>query len=194
MQVYEVLLIAVALSIDACAITIANCTACKNRISKKAEWSMPVAFAIFQGVMPLLGYLIGFLLKDVISTTSKFISAAIFLVLAIKIIVDAVKERFEKNQLVESCKVHDRVKLSLWVIVVQAIATSIDAFAVGVTFVDLTFPVTIAVLLIAAATFLLVSLALVFGKALGKSFGNYAEWVGAAILLALAIKSLIEAF
>ena len=73
-------------------------------------------------------------------------------------------------------------------------ATSIDALAVGVTLINLTFSVYLAVLVIATVTFILVSIALIFGKTLGKLFGKYAEWVGAIILLALSIKSLIEAF
>ena len=75
----------------------------------------------------------------------------------------------------------------------QGIATSIDALAIGVTMIDLTFSIFIAILVIALTTFILVSIALLFGKKLGKLFGSYAEWVGAGILFILAIKSLIEA-
>ena len=78
-------------------------------------------------------------------------------------------------------------------VLIQAVATSIDALSVGVTFIDLNFSVYLAVLIIAVITFSLVVLALFFGKYLGKLFGKYAEWVGAIILLAIAIKTLIEA-
>ena len=193
MNVYEIILIGIALSIDACAITIANCTSCKNKLTKKIEWSMPVAFAIFQGIMPLLGSLLGYLLKDYFNTITKFISAGIFFILAAKIIIDAIKDKINDQKVVEVCKLERKNKLSLWVVIVQAIATSIDAFAIGITFVNLTFSVAIAVSIIAVVTFALVSLALIFGKKLGKIFGDYAIWVGAIILLGLAIKSLIEA-
>ena len=79
------------------------------------------------------------------------------------------------------------------VLLVQALATSIDALAVGVTLINLTFSVYIAVALIAVVTFIFVSVALIFGKSLGKLFGGYAEWLGAIILFILATKSLIEA-
>lgn len=185
MQVYEIILIGIALSIDACAVTIANCATYKNCLSKKKEWSMPVFFAIFQGVMPLIGYLIGSIFAGIIAPITKFVTAGIFLFLSVKIIIDIFKE--EEN----TCPV---TSLATSMIVLQAIATSIDALAVGVTFINLSFSVLIAVAIISGVTFLLVSLALLFGKTLGKLFGKYAEWLGAGILLALSIKSLIEAF
>ena len=193
MSLLDVILIGVALSIDACALTIANCTSCKGKLTKKTEWSMPVCFAIFQGVMPLLGFLLGSIFKDVIGSVAKFVSAGIFFLLAVKIIYDVIKDKISDKKVVEVCPVNDKKRFTLWIILVQAVATSIDEFAVGITFISLTIPVWIAVLIIAAITFALVSIALVFGKILGKAFGGYAEWLGAAILLALAIKSLIEA-
>lgn len=193
MDVFEIILIGIALSIDACALTIANCTACKNKLTKKAEWAMPICFSLFQGLMPLLGYLIGYLLKDYIGTIAQYISAGIFLVLSIKIIVDIIKEKIQENKVVEVCEIAPKNKLSIWIILLQAVATSIDAFAVGITFISLAFSVFIAVLIVAVITFAFVTLALYFGKAVGKAFGGYAEWVGAIILLGLAVKTLIEA-
>ncbi|MBQ7235940.1 MAG: manganese efflux pump [Clostridia bacterium] len=190
MQLYEVILIGIALSIDACAITIANCTTYKCSLNKSKEWSMPIAFAIFQGVMPLIGYFIGSLFASYIASVSKFVTAAIFLFLAVKIIVDIFKEQNEVFEVDKNAK----SSFTIGVVILQAVATSIDALAVGVTMIDLTFSVFIAVTVIAAVTFALVALALLFGKTLGNLFGKYAEWVGAFILLVLSIKSLIEAF
>ena len=193
MNVYEIILIGIALSIDACAVTIANCTSCKNKLTKKIEWSMPVCFAVFQGVMPLLGYFLGYLLKDYFTSVTKFISAGIFFILALKIIIDVIKDKINDKKVIEVCKLERKNNLSFFVVMIQAVATSIDAFAIGITFVNLTFSVIIAVLIISAITFTLVSLALLFGKKLGKLFGDYAVYLGAIILFGLAIKSLIEA-
>ena len=190
MQLYEVILVGIALSIDACAVTIANCTTYKCSLSKTKEWSMPITFAFFQGLMPLIGYLIGSIFASYIASATKFITAGIFLFLAVKIIIDIGKENCENDEKGATQK----TKFTLGVVVLQAIATSIDALAVGVTMIDISFSIVLAVTLIAGVTFLLVSLALLFGKTLGKLFGKYAEWVGAIILLALSIKSLIEAF
>ena len=190
MQLYEVILVGIALSIDACAVTIANCTTYKCSLTKAKEWSMPIAFAFFQGLMPLIGYFIGSIFASYIASVTKFITAGIFLFLAVKIIIDIGKENCETAEK----NTTEKANFTLVVIILQAIATSIDALAVGVTMIDIKFSIVLAITVIASVTFLFVSLALIFGKTLGKLFGKYAEWVGALILLILSIKSLIEAF
>ena len=193
MGIFDIILIGIALAMDACALTIANCTTYKKDLCKKHEWSMPIAFAIFQGIMPLIGYLIGHAFAGILEPITGYLTAGIFLVLGIKIVVDIIKESKEvsldKNNECD-CK---KSKFTFSLLIFQAFATSIDALAVGVTFVNLTFSVVFAVLIISAVTFILVSAALIFGKKLGELFGKYAEWVGAIILLCLAVKSLIEA-
>lgn len=189
MGILDIILIGVALSMDACAITIANCTAHKNSLTRTKEWSMPILFAIFQGVMPLIGYFIGSIFSEYISSIGKFLTAGIFLFLAVKIIFDILKGDKDDED-----KLENKKKLTLGLIIVQAVATSIDALVIGATFaIDLNMHIIYAVLLIVGVTLILVSLALLFGKTLGKIFSKYAEWVGAGILLILAIKSLIEA-
>ena len=93
MKLYDVILIGLVLSIDACAITIANCATYKGRLNAKKEWAMPIAFALFQGLMPLIGFFVGFLLLDFIAPATKFITSGIFFILAGKIIYDIIKEK-----------------------------------------------------------------------------------------------------
>lgn len=193
MQLYEVILIGIAMSIDACALTISNCTTYKDSLNRKKELAMPITFGLFQGVMPLLGYFIGSLFKSFIGSALKFISAAIFLVLAIKIVVDLLKERNQEIKLSEVKTAKSQTAFTFAILLIQGIATSIDAFVIGITLVSVTFSIYLAVLIIAAVTFILVLLALFFGKCLGKIFGSYAKWLGAAILFALSIKEFIEA-
>ena len=188
MGFFDVVLIGIALSMDACALTIANCTGYKNTLSKKKEWAMPICFALFQGVMPLIGYFIGSLFTTQLSSISGFLSAGIFFILTLKIVIDIIKE----HKSTEECKCK-QCEFSYWVLIVQGIATSIDALIIGVTFVGGSISIYWSVLIIASVTFILVSTALLFGKYLGKLLGKYAEWIGAIILLALAIKSLVEA-
>ena len=190
MELYEIILIGIALSMDACALTIANCSTYKNSLTRQKEWAMPIAFAIFQGAMPLIGFFIGSLFSGVIGAIADFLTAIIFFALAAKIIFDLVKDM--KTEATSTNKSTKTAKFSFTILIIQALATSIDALAVGVTLVNLTFSVFIAVGIIAVITFILVSLALAFGKSLGKWFGCYAEWFGAGILILLAIKSLIE--
>ena len=142
--------------------------------------------------MPLIGFFIGYLFKNYIGSITKFLSAGIFFILAIKIIFDIIKEEKSQTEISQANREKKSAQLTLTMLLIQALATSIDALAVGVTLIGLEFSVFIAVLVIALITFLLVSLALIFGKYLGKLFGKYAEWIGATILLILALKALIE--
>jgi putative Mn2+ efflux pump MntP len=192
MNIIEIILIGVALAMDACALTIANCTTYKKSLTTKKEWAMPIIFAVFQGVMPLLGYLIGYLFSDLLISVGSYLTSAIFFFLSGKIIFDILKES-KQEKACEKCAPVTTAKFTFAVLLLQAIATSIDALAVGLTFVGTNTSVVLAILIISLTTFILVSLALFFGKKLGELFGKYAEWVGAIILFALAVKSLLEA-
>jgi putative Mn2+ efflux pump MntP len=194
MNFFEIILIGLALSMDACALTIANCTTYSDSLNKKNEWSMPIAFAVFQGVMPLIGFFIGSAFSGFIGTIADYLTAAIFFFLSGKIVFDIIKEKKEEKYCpVNSGDKCTTAKFTFSALILQAVATSIDALAVGVTLINLSFSVYLAVLAIAAVTFVLVAAALIFGKSLGKLFGTYAEWFGAAIIFILAIKSLVQA-
>ena len=151
---------------------------------------MPVFFAIFQGLMPLIGFFVGSFFSKYLSAVAGYIVSAVFFALAVKIVIDIKKSKCdEKND-----KVCERKSLSYPMVLIQALATSIDALLIGVTLsIGLTFSIWWAVLLIAGVTAILVSVALLIGKFMGAVFGKYAEWVGAIILFALAVKELITA-
>ena len=194
MQILDVLMIGVALSMDACAITIANCATYKCALNKKNIWSMPIAFALFQGIMPLIGFFIGSIFSSFIEQIASFLTAGIFFLLAVKIVYDLIKDmRTEKVISLKNQECPVISKFSLSIIIVQALATSIDALAVGVTLINLSFSIVFALLIIAGVTFILVTIALFLGKNLGKLLGKYAEWVGAIILFILAVKTLVQA-
>ena len=224
MSLLEVLLIGVALATDAFALTVANCATYKKSLNKLKEWSMPTAFAVFQFLMPVIGFYIGSIFSSYLATISKYLTAGIFFLLAIKIVIDNVKEikeiraaeAAEKSGFTEvrggrngttaagdagasgAGATKEGVKnggvFTFWVLILQAVATSIDALAIGVTFsVELSFSVFAAAAIIGGVTFIIVAVALLIGKYLGKLLGKYATWLGAAILLALAVKNLVDA-
>ena len=190
MDILDMLFIGVALSMDACALTIANCIEQGCSLTKKQAWSMPVLFAIFQGVMPLIGYFIGSLFFEYISSYGKYLTATIFFALGLKIIFDVIKEKkqgeYEKNDKAET----KPKKLTLGIIIVQAIATSLDALIVGITLNEYALPPFVSVVIIAVVTFALVSLSLSLGKSFGKILGKNSNYVAIVIILALAIKNL----
>ncbi len=230
MSLLEVLLIGVALATDAFALTVANCATYKKSLNKLKEWSMPTAFAVFQFLMPVIGFYIGSIFSSYLATISKYLTAGIFFLLAIKIVIDNVKEikeiraaeSAEKSGFTEvrggrngttaagdagasgagatngTGAAKEGVKhggvFTFCVLILQAVATSIDALAIGVTFsVELSFSVFAAAAIIGGVTFIIVAAALLIGKYLGKLLGKYATWLGAAILLALAVKNLVDA-
>lgn len=189
MHFSEVLLIGIALSMDACALTFSNCTVYNKTLNKKKEWNMPIAFAIFQGIMPLIGYLLGYVLKQhlYLSTIGEYLVAAVFYVLSIKIVIDILKNKNKEEKEATN-------EFTLKLLLIQAVATSIDAFFVGITMsLSLTFNVFIACSIIALTTFVLVAICLLLGKYIGKILGKYAEWAGALILFLLATKNLLTA-
>ncbi len=200
MSYIEVLLIGVALATDAFALTVANCATYKKSLNKLKEWSMPTAFAVFQFLMPVIGFYIGSIFSSFLATFSKYLTAGIFFLLAIKIVIDNVKEiseikSAEKGE-AENTKENGKNGgvFTFWVLILQAVATSIDALAIGVTFsVELSFSVFLAAAIIGGVTFIIVATALLIGKYLGKLLGKYATWLGAAILLVLAVKNLVDA-
>ena len=193
MEILDIILIALALSMDACALTISNCTVYKCDLTAKKEWSMPIAFGLFQGIMPLIGYFISNIFSSITGKVAGFLTAGIFLFLAGKIVYDIFKDKDQQFCPIKDENSNKKSNFTLSVLLLQAVATSIDALAIGVTFINLQMSVFVAVLVIALVTAILVSLALLFGKKLGKLFGAYAEWIGAIILFILAIKSLIQA-
>lgn len=192
MNYLDIIWIGVALSMDACALTIANCTTYSKTLTRKKEWGMPLAFALFQGAMPVIGYFFGKLIEGLVSEFLSFITAGIFFLLAVKIVIDILRTRKKEEELVE-VKNDNRILIFTFpLLLLQALATSIDALVIGVTLVGGKVAIYYAVLIIATITFALVTLALLFGKFLGKIFNKYAEWVGAILLFILALKSLIE--
>ena len=201
MNIWEIILIGLVLATDAFSLTIANCATYKTTLNRKYEWAMPIAFSLFQFLMPVLGFYLGNLLSSSIVSFADYIPATVFFVLSMKIVIDNVKELKKETLSIEQAKNQQKncncasSSFSFEILFVQAIATSIDAFVIGITFAvsPIFSSVFVVSAIIGVVTFVLVSLALFFGKYLGKIFGCYAQWVGAIILFALAIKSLIEA-
>ncbi len=197
MKLYDIILIAISLAMDASAVTISNCSTYKRTLTTKRKWAMPIAFAIFQGIMPLIGFFIGSLFSSLIGKIAGFLSSAIFFILSGKIFIDIIKEKREcvctLSEQKENSEKEKTAILTIPVLLLQGVATSIDALVVGITFVNLSFSVFLAVLVIAVLTFIIVGVALLLGQKLGCAFGKYADYVGAIILLILAIKSLIQA-
>lgn len=184
MKIYEIILIGIVLALDAFSVTVANCTIYKKDLNKLKSLSMPFAFAIFQFIMPLIGFFIGSLVASYITEIAKYITAGVFFILGIKIIIDILKPKEEDVK---------ENNFTFWLLIIQGLATSIDALVIGVTFairIVEFLPSLFASLIIGIITFIICLIALFIGKKLDKVFDKYAEWIGAIILIALAVKNL----
>ena len=185
------LAIALGLSADAFAVTISN-TLCYPNLSRGKKLAMPTVFGLMQGGMPLLGYLLGIVFAQYIEKIDHWIALGLLVILGVKMIVETIKENAEKDDC--CCKDGEvaQKNLSFGTILLQGVATSIDAMAVGIT-LALTVPLKIywSVLVIAVVTFAVCLLGLFLGK-YGKFLKKYAGFVGGAVLILTGVKIFVE--
>ena len=176
MSISEIVLIGIALSMDAFAVCVASSMVYTN-MTWLRKLSMPIMFGLFQGIMPILGFFLGSLFASFIEKWSGPIS---LLILGINMI----REGLAKDEETEP------KKLTLWILLVQAVATSIDAFAVGVSFAANSANIWQSAPIIAVTTFVLSLIALFVGTKAGEKLGDKAEILGGIILIIIGIKSL----
>ncbi|MBO5066465.1 MAG: manganese efflux pump [Clostridia bacterium] len=185
MNVFDVILLAVSLSMDAFAVALCKGLALK-KITFKNCLTVGAWFGIFQGVMPLLGYLLGSAFADKIQAIDHWVA---FILLAI-IGGNMIKESFGKDDECVDCSLGVKAMLPM------AIATSIDALAAGVSFAFTEFTrdwfVYLAFILIAVITCALSALGVKIGNIFGTKYKNKAEFAGGAILIILGLKILLE--
>lgn len=177
----ELLLLAIGLSMDAFAVSI-----CKGLSMKKLQLKGMVIvgawFGGFQALMPLIGYLLGTTFEGYIKALDHWVA---FILLGI-IGFNMIREAFSKEE--ENTSDSIGVKEML----VMAVATSIDALAVGITFAFLDVKVSIAVAFIGITTFLLSAVGVYVGSCFGAKFKSKAEIAGGTILIFLGTKILLE--
>lgn len=189
MTFLELVLIAIGLSMDAFAVAI-----CKGLSTDKFKKSnciiIGLYFGIFQALMPFLGFLAGYKFQSVISSFDYIIA---FILLSI-IGINMIKESGE-----ETCGNCD---FSFKAMIPLAVATSIDALAVGVTFAALgcsfsakfTLNIIFDITLIGITTFVISVLGVVIGNVFGAKYKKNAEIVGGVILILIGLKIFVEHF
>lgn len=182
MDIFELLLIAVGLSMDAFAVSV--CKGLSVQRLRPAHYLLIGAwFGGFQALMPTLGYLLGSTFERYIVSFDHWIA---FILLAL-IGGNMVKESFSREDAEADASFAPRAMFLL------AVATSIDALAVGVTFALLPgINITSAASLIGATTFLLSALGLKVGNVFGLRYKSRAELAGGIILILMGVKILLE--
>lgn len=174
-------MLGVALAMDAMAVTLSN-SLCEPDMPRSKKLGMPVAFAVFQMGMPVLGYLGGTLIAEYIERYAGIVSLVILAFVGGKMIFEALRELREP----ESCPAS---RLTWAMIGMEAVATAIDAFVVGVSFAAEGNNVVLYCGMIGVTTFACCLLVLALGRRLGEHFGPCAEIVGGVVLICIGLKA-----
>ena len=182
MGITEILIIAVGVSMDAFAVSVCKGLSVRN-VRPKHALCTALWFGGFQALMPLLGYLLGSTFADFVSNIDHWIA---FVLLGL-IGGNMIKESLEKG---DSCPVSP--DFSFRTMLAMAVATSIDALAVGVSFAFLQVNIWIAILLIGLTTGLFSGVGVFIGNLFGNRYKSRSEFVGGFILIAMGIKILLE--
>ena len=180
MRLWELLVLAVGLSMDAFAVSVCKGLALR-RVGLKECLTAGVWFGAFQALMPLLGFFLGAAFAEKITAVDHWIA---FVLLGL-IGANMIRESFGEAEGMNSA-------MTPAAMLPLAVATSIDALAVGVTFAFLDVEIVPAVSMIGATTFILSAIGVKIGNVFGTKYKSKAELVGGIVLIAMGIKILIE--
>lgn len=180
MSFLELCIISVGLAMDAFAVSI-----CKGLSVKKLKFKHMLIvggyFGVFQGLMPVIGYLLSVGFEKYITAVDHWIAF---------ILLGLIGANMIKESLGDEEKIDD--SFTFKAMLPLAIATSIDALAVGVTFAFLNVNILLAVSLIGIITFVLSAIGTKIGNVFGEKFKNKAEFFGGIILILMGLKILLE--
>lgn len=187
MGIVELVLIGVGLAMDAFAVSV-----CKGLSMKKINWKkaaiIALYFGAFQALMPLLGYLLGTGFSEIIQKFDYLIAFGLLVFIGLNMI----KESFSNEE--EGCEKYENDDIKFKSMIGLAVATSIDALAVGVTFAFMNINIIEAIIIIGVITFLISILGVILGNIFGDKFKNKAELLGGAILILIGLKILLAHF
>lgn len=179
MSILEIIFTALGLAMDAFAVSI-----CKGLSLKKVSFKNAILvgtyFGLFQGLMPLIGYFLGFKMKDAIMSIDHWIAFILLGIIGLNMILDSFKKE----------SIDDNLEFKTMIIL--AIATSIDALAIGITFAFLEVNIYFAVTLTAIITFIISALGVKIGNIFGNKYSSKAEIFGGIVLILMGIKILLE--
>lgn len=181
MDLFTLFTLAVGLSMDAFAVSVCKGLAMRKITLGKAAL-VGAWFGGFQALMPLMGYLLGVRFRDNITAIDHWIAFALLSLIGLNMI----REALSKEEEPESDSLDVKTMLTL------AVATSIDALAVGITFAFLSVEILPAVSFIGATTFVLSMIGVKIGNVFGTRYQSKAELAGGVILLLLGMKILLE--
>ena len=182
MSLFDLLMIGISLSMDAFAVSI-----CKGLSVRKVQLSHALIcgawFGAFQAIMPSFGYFLGSRFENLLNSVGPWVA---FILLAV-IGVNMVRESFGGDETVDN-------DFSAKAMLPLAVATSIDAFAVGVGFAAMEANIVVAALLIGCTTFTLSAIGVKVGAVFGDKYRAVSERIGGLVLILIGLKTLIQSF
>lgn len=178
----EVLLIALSLAMDAMAVSISAGLACKGS-AVKVGLRLGAWFGAFQFAMPLIGFALGQAMAAYVEAVAPYIAFALLAFIGGRMVWDAVAPGSEDE---------DMSTLSNKKVCLLAIATSIDALAVGVGAAMMEMPLLASCVIIGVVAFALSFLGAVVGRRLGQRFNRWAQAAGGVVLIGIGLKFLLE--
>jgi len=180
MSIWEIVAVGLGLSMDAAAVALCNSMA-RRETSKVWRWAMPFSFGLFQGLMPVLGFFLGSLFSGFVSRYAGIVTLVILAFVGGNMIKGAFESECDANA----------SALTLKSLLLQSLATSIDAFAVGVSFFAMNVSLALASPVIAVTTFCCSLFAMLLGRRLGEKFGRNAAIAGGVVLILIGIKAVL---
>lgn len=183
MDDFTILAIALGLSFDTFAVSL-SLGVVRNNIVFRHAAEIATLLALFQGGLTVLGYFLGSIISGALNATDHWVALLLLSFLGIRMIIDGKKKTAD-----ESLSKDYNSRLVIFTI---ALGTSIDAFAVGISFAILDVHIWKAGILIGMITFLASMTAIRIGKSAGERLGNKVEILGGLILIAIGIKIFLE--
>jgi len=183
MDILSFLLLGASLSMDALAIAVST-GICVPHLRKRDALKLALYFGGFQALMPAVGWVLGSTVSVFIAAFDHWIAFGLLAVIGVKMIIDAVKKKEDGY-----CPTD---MLSHKVLFTMAIATSIDALAVGISLAIVNAPIAIGAAIIGLTTFAICFAGAIFGKKLGTAFEQKAAVIGGLVLIGIGIKILAE--
>ena len=178
----NIILISISLAMDCFAVSIAGGAAiAKPKIINALK--IGISFGLFQAIMPLIGWSIGFSFRNLIENVDHWVAFSLLLIIGIKMLYEAFKKSPGKKKT-------DITRIPT--LLILSIATSIDALVVGISLSIIALSIYLSILIIGLSAFVFSVSGYYLGNKIGKIIGNKVEIIGGIILIGIGVKILIE--
>ena len=183
MSILELVLLALGLAMDAFVVAVCRGLA-MERLNIKHAFIIALFFGGFKAGMPLAGWALGIYFEKYITSIDHWITFILLGIIGGKMIYEAIKPEEECASISSQLNIKE--------LIIMAVATSIDALAVGITFAFLKVNIALSVSLIGVITFILSFIGVMIGNRFGNKYKNKAELAGGIVLILIGVKVLLE--